>query len=427
LNNLQTDNAPSISVVIPPFIFGSLSFLALSVLIILADTDLLGPYFNGRILAVTHLAVLGWATMIVFGALYQLVPVVFGTALYSEKIAKITTWLFAISVVLMVYSFWVDAFSTLLIYASSLMFFSLLLFIINISLSKKKGNESIQSRFISVSVYWLLLTALLGLLISINFKWPFLPQVHLEYLKIHAHLGLIGWFTLLIIGASSTLIPMFLVSHKLNEKKLYAAFFLINTGLALLTLDWLFLSGTLMVYLYWVIISSGLLFYLAYVFESYKKRLRRELDIGMKYSVIAIALILIPVLISIIILMDLDFEYAFLLRVTTLYGFSIIFGLITSLILGQTYKTLPFIIWLYKYKQYVGKFKIPMPKDLYSEKLGQVQIYAYFTAVSALTLALLSNLPVFLIVGSYALLLTALLYNLNVFKVILHKTKKESL
>jgi len=125
LNTLQTDNAPSLSVVIPPFIFGALSFLALSVITILADTDLLGPYFNGRILAITHLAVLGWGTMIVFGALYQLIPVVFETAIFSEKLAKVTFWLFATSIILLVYSFWTDAFTTLLIYASSLMFVSL--------------------------------------------------------------------------------------------------------------------------------------------------------------------------------------------------------------------------------------------------------------------------------------------------------------
>ncbi len=427
MNRLQTDNAPSLSVVIPPFIFGALSFFALSVLIILAGTDLLGPYFNGRILAITHLAVLGWGTMIIFGALYQLIPVVFEVALFSEKLAKTTTGLFALSIILLAYSFWTDAFSTLLLYTASLMFIALLLFIINILVSKKNGKRNIQSRFIAAAVYWLFLTALLGWLISLNFRYNFFSQVHLHYLKIHAHLGFVGWFILLIIGVSSTLLPMFFISHKLNEKKLVAAFYLINGGLGLLVLDWFFLTGTFLVYLYWLIIAAGLFFYFAYIAESYKKRLRKELDIGMKFTVVSIVILLVPIFVSLLVLQGSIFEYTFLQRLATFYGFSLIFGLITSIILGQTLKTLPFIIWLHKYKQFVGKFKTPMPKDLYSEKIGRLQLITYFTAIIILTAALLLNNSGLLMLGSYALFFAAFLYNINVFKIIFHKTKTEKL
>ncbi len=425
MNNLQTDNAPSLSVVIPPFAFGALSFLAVTVLIVLANTDLLGTYFNAKILAITHLAVLGWGTMIVFGALYQLVPVMFETALFSENLARGTTVLFAGSVILFVYSFWIADFSTILIFASSLMFISLLLFVINILMSKRDTKRNIQSRFISAAIYWLFLTALLGLFIAINFKFNLFSQVHLHYLKIHAHMGLIGWFLLLIIGVSSTLIPMFLISHQKNEKKLEVAFYLINTGLALLALDWFFLNGTILVYIYWLIISVGVSFYIANVLESFKKRMRKELDLGMKFTAISIAFLFIPIIISFFILLQLNFNHIFLLRVTTLYGFSIIFGLITPIILGQTFKTLPFIIWLFKYKQHVGKYKTPMPKELYSDNIGKIQLLTYFTAFSILCTALLLNNTSLITIGSYLMLITALLYNINVFKIILHKTKTE--
>ena len=69
MNGLQTNNAPDSSVVIPHFIFGGLSFLVLALLIILANNNVLEAYFNSKIIAITHMAVLGWATMIVFGAL----------------------------------------------------------------------------------------------------------------------------------------------------------------------------------------------------------------------------------------------------------------------------------------------------------------------------------------------------------------------
>ena len=129
---LSSNNAPDSSVVKPHFIFGSIALLILSVMIILADTNLLEAYFNTKILAITHMAVLGWASMIVFGALYQLIPVVFETSLYSEKLAKFTFWAFGFSVLFLTYTFWVGAFSSLLIYSSLLTFSALLLFVINI-------------------------------------------------------------------------------------------------------------------------------------------------------------------------------------------------------------------------------------------------------------------------------------------------------
>jgi len=113
------------------------------------------------------------------------------------------------------------------------------------------------------------------------------------------------------------------------------------------------------------------------------------------------------------------------LRAVTLYGFSLIFGLITPIILGQTYKTLPFIIWLYRYKEHVGKSKTPMPKDLYSESIGRIQLYLYYATLGLLMAALLAKQPILATVGSYTLLAVAVLYTVNVFNILTHKIKIE--
>ncbi|MCP5063330.1 MAG: hypothetical protein GY936_12820, partial [Ignavibacteriae bacterium] len=388
----------------------------------------LGPYFDGKLIAITHIAILGWATMIIFGALYQLIPIVFETALFSETLAKINFWIFAISISSLSYSFWVNAFSTLLIYASILLLISLLLFITNVLMTHKNSKKkNIQSRYIITAIYWLLLTVILGTLIAFNFRFNFFEKLHLHYLKIHAHIGLIGWFLLLIIGISSTLIPMFFISHNLKEKKIQYAYYLINIGLVGLMLDWFLINTNILVYLNWLLISSGIILFLSYAWDSYKQRLRKVLDTGMKQTVIALLVLIVPIVLAIILLIGFNLDYSLLLRATTLYGFSIIFGFITSLILGQTYKTLPFIIWLEKYQKYVGKFKTVMPKDLYSEKLAQLQMYFYVAAIIILSSALLTNQPLLATIGSYTLLTAAITYNINLFKIVLHKTKIESL
>ncbi len=421
---LNSNNAPDASVVKPHFVFGSIALLILSVMIILADNFLLEAYFNTKILAITHMAVLGWASMIVFGALYQLIPVVFETSLYSEKLAKFTFWMFGFSILFLTYAFWIGAFSDLLIYASLLTFSALLLFVVNVILSYKNSRKkNIASKFVITAIFWLGATEFVGTLIALNFKYNFLTEIHLHYLKIHAAIGLIGWFLLLIIGVGSTLIPMFLVSHQLNEKKLKNAYILINIGLLGLSLNWFLLNYTVITPLFWLAIAIGVLFFFSFVFDAYKKRIRKKLDIGMKHTMISILSVFLPIIISLIVMMGFGMEETLLIRVTTLYGFTVIFGFITTLILGQTYKTLPFVIWLDKYKGLVGKTKTPLPRELYSEKIAKGQFYLYLIFIVCMILGLIFNNMVMIRIGSYTLLLVAILYNINVFNIVFHKVK----
>tara|TARA_R110001583_G_scaffold34847_6_gene116648 strand:- start:18701 stop:19990 length:1290 start_codon:yes stop_codon:yes gene_type:complete len=427
LNGLKTNNAPHSSVVIPHFIFGGCSFLIVAVLIILANTNLLEAYFNSKIIAITHMAVLGWATMIVFGALYQLIPVVFETSLYSEKLAKITFWTSAVSVLYLTYSFWVSAFTTHLVYASVFMFLSLFLFIINIVLSYIKSEiKNISSKFIIASIFWLAITEFVGTLIAFNFKLNFLSEIHLHYLKIHASLGTIGWFLLLIIGVGSTLIPMFLISHQLKKEKLVVSFVSINVGLLCLVLNWFIFSNSVLTIICWVVIVIGVISFMSFIYDSYKKRIRKKLDVGMQYTMLAIISIILPIIVSLILVLVFKIEYELLFRITTFYGFSIIFGFITTMILGQTYKTLPFIVWLEKYKNLVGKTKTPLPRELYSSKIAKIQFYFYVLSILSLALGLIMKNFLAIKIGSFSLLIVAILYNINVLKIIFHKVKNSN-
>jgi len=312
-----------------------------------------------------------------------------------------------------------------LVYAAAFMFLSLFLFIINVLLSYQKSSvKNSSSKFIIASVFWLAITELVGTLIAFNFKLNFLTEMHLHYLKIHATLGLIGWFLLLIIGVGSTLIPMFLISHQLNKNKLTISFFLINSGLLGLILNWFLFLNSIVTIICWGIIAIGILSFMSFIYDSYKKRIRKKLDIGMRYTMLAIASILLPIIVSLVVLVIFNIEYTLLLRVTTFYGFSIIFGFITTIILGQTYKTLPFIVWLEKYKNLVGKTKTPLPRELYSEKIASIQFYFYILFIVALSLGLVLNNFVAIRIGSFSLLIVAALYNINVLKIIFHKVKR---
>lgn len=427
MNGLQTAHAPSPNVVVPHFMAGGFAFLIMAVLMLFSASEWISVYYHPKLIAITHIGVLGWASMIAFGALYQLIPVIYETSLYSEKLAKITFWLYTLSVVFLSYSFWIGSYTNLLFYSSLSMFISLLLFVINLVMTyKKSSRSSIQSRFIATSIYWLGLTELIGTLIALNFRFNFLSDSHLHYLKIHAHLGLAGWFLLLIIGASSILLPMFMISHETPTKKLNTSYYLINLGLTGLFLDWIFLKSDYGIYLFYTLLVLGIAFYLHFIYKVYKTRLRKTLDTGLKYSVLALIFLLIPVFIALYLIhFKADQQEIFNLSIN--YGLSIILGVISTLILGQIYKTLPFIIWLERYQKHVGKYKTPLPRELYSEKLAKIQMYIFIASyILMVTGILFKHIPV-LNLGIVLLIFTAALNLYNILKIIFHKVELKEL
>ena len=418
---LSTERSPSTKVVVPHFIAASLALIILSILIFLSANSFIGSFHTLHILTIVHIAALSWGTMIIIGSLYQLIPVVFETKLYSERLAIFNFWLFVISISLFAYSFWASKLLDLMPYSSSMIFISVWLFTINIILSYKSANKKdLSAKFIITAIFWLMMTSLLGLLLAFNYKYGFLNNTNYRYLKIHAHFGIVGWFLQLIMGVGTTLVPMFLVSHKLDNKKIERAYYLLNTGLVLLYIDWQFLQTSFLIYLYWTIISLSIIQYSSFIYDSYKNKLRK-LDIGMKHTMLAFVIIALPVIFSAIIVFIPNTQFAFLKNIIVLYGVSIFLGFFTNMIFGQTYKTIPFIIWLNRYQKYVGKAKTPFPRELYNEKIADIQFYSYNIMLLTFTVGILFNVLILVQIGAILLFFIALLYNINMFKIIFEK------
>ncbi len=423
MNGLQTANAPSSKIVIPHFIAAAVFFLAAMFLMLAGADSFLQIYYHSHVIAIVHLILLGWGVMMVLGALYQLIPVVYETSLYSEKLAVATFVLFVVSVPLLAYSFWTDSYAGMLFYAAMMMFVSLLMFIVNLHMTYRKSRKkNIQARFITTSVYWLALTEVMGLLIAWNFKYGFLSLSHLHYLKIHAHWGLVGWFLSLIMGAASILIPMFMVSHNQDDKKLYSAYYFTNGGLLLLSVNWLWIHSDVLLYAGMAGIAAGVYFFLKQMYISYRNRLRKDLDTGLQYTRISMIFLIPAVLLGVYAGLV---KESFLAHHITLYGMVIVFGFISALILGQTYKTLPFIVWLDLYKPYVGKYKTPMPRELYNDTIVRAQFILYFTGLAGLMTGIAAGSKTVFVFGVTLVIAAVILHLINLIIMITHRIKLE--
>lgn len=409
-------------IIIAHYISSAIFLLVIPILLIFSTEAFLGHYFHPKVLAIGHLTTLGWITFIIMGSLYQLIPVITNEKIYSPILAFIVYLFMLIGTIMLSISFWIFDIWYLIEIAASFLFTGITLFLVNILLTVKNSKEkSIEVDFIQASIFWFWLTAFIGSLLAFNFKFVFLPKEHLYYLKIHAHIGLIGWFLCLIIGVASKLIPMFLLSGKLNNKILAYSYYLINLGLLGFIVDALFYDGMNRVIVYFVIVFLAILFFLIYIVNAFKTRARKKLDINLKYTYISFFLIFIPIILWIILKLGLISDKGIEQQISTAIVYSLLFGFITFLILGQSLKNLAFIVWLKKYQEISGKAKTPLPKNLYSEKIAAVQLYIYVISFVTIFSGILLSNPFSIKIGAVFLMATAVLYNINMYKIILHK------
>ena len=422
---LSTKNAPSPNVVLPHYAYGAVAFIAAAIMMFFAGDDFASSYMTPKMLSVAHVMILGWITMIIFGALYQLIPVVMEVKLYSEKLAMASFITLGLGAPLIAYSFWVDFISAShgMMTGGGLVILSVLLFIINvIGSALKTKNRTIENRFIATSVIWLLLTVVLGLSIVL------FPQILIHgSFQIHIHLGIIGWFMMLVVGVASTLMPMFFIAHQLNKKCLERAYIMINGGLIVLVATMFFDLGNYANVGSGVAILLGFMMFFKYNLSAYKKRLRRNLDIGMKLSVLAFILFAITMIMGFLSAFGSLIGSEWIMRINLTYGISLIFGFLTALILGQMYKTLPFIVWLKLYQDKVGKFKTPLPSDMHSEEVAQAHYFFYIAAFGLLLAGVWSKEALLIQASATFMLLTALLYGYNTYKILMHKQQLKPL
>lgn len=427
---LSTKNAPSPKVVLPHYATASIFFLVASILLFFAANDIVLTYIGPKILAITHILVLGWISMIIFGALYQLIPVVMEVKLFSETLAHISLYSLIVGTLLLSYSFWNSyiAMTHFIEIGGTFIIISVILFVINALFSALKTKQkTIENTFIVTAAFWLLLTVLLGLFIILNFVFQFIEMSNLELLKIHVQFGIIGWFMMLVIGVASKLLPMFFIAHKLNRTFLKLSYYFTNIGLIALIIVYLCKCGSIFLFPAGFIMFLGILFFIKYNYDAYKMRLRKKLDIGMKLSVLAFILLILTLVFGILTLGDFESLNAYSNNIKLAYGISLILGFFTSLILGQMYKTLPFIVWLKIYQEKVGKYKTPMPADLYSEKTAKFHYYTFILALISIFSGIFLKESIFVQISAGAFTLTALLFAFNTFKIIFHKDKSKPL
>lgn len=426
ISNSQTglQKTTTYKVVLPFYMYAAVSFLIATILLLL-HTDIFSQhYFHPYTLAITHIMALGWGTMIILGASHQLLPVLIEGKLDSDLLAYLTFVFTAIGIPFLVVGFYIFHVGWVLQTGAVLVNIGVLCYLSNVisSIYESKKHD-VHAWYMAVASIWLFVTTFFGLLLVFNFSTSFLPSDSVTYLSLHAHLGIIGWFLLLVVGVASRLIPMFLISKYTNDKALWRIFILINAGLvSFIGFRWAMLSP-LYYYVSLVLVLIGIVLFGKHCYHAYKVRIRKSVDEQMKISLLSVGQMLLPVISLCVVLFFLPDNKG--TSISLLYGFCIFFGWLTAIILGMTFKTLPFIVWNRVYHERAYEGATPVPKELFSEKLFNSMSIAYLIGFILFAIGITLQSNIWLKSGAIALLVAAILYVFNTGITIFHQPKKQ--
>jgi hypothetical protein len=322
-----------------------------------------------RLVAVTHALVLGWVTTTMMGATYQLGPVVLGGYLLSIRLARVQFVVHAGALVSFVWAL-LEWNLVAMAIAGALLVLSLVLYLVNAGWAVTHGRGwSLPRLYLGVSLCFLAVAGSFGITYVGTLEHAWFP-VTFGRLSAHAHLGLVGWLALTLMGVSYQLVPMFSVSNRVEPRFGTAA--LVVTGTAAVVFAAVMLTDPPMsarVPLA-VALAAGPLLWSIDQWRTLRGRVRRRLDIQGRATMAGLAFLVLAAALGVGAAIGTPLtpgdEPA---RWPLAYGAAAIGGWAGTAVIGNSVKINAFLVWVHQYQPRIGTGPVPMVADLYSERL----------------------------------------------------------
>ena len=411
--NLATDMAPPFVLVAHYFIAGAIFYTFSAFLLPFYANEVNGYFLSSSIASLMHLYLLGFVMMTIFGAMYQLVPVVLEIPIFSKDFAYIQFYMFVSGILLFTFGLWDENFTQILPYGAMIMYISMLIFVANIFLTYKNITRwDIVAKFILVSNFFLLIGVTIGFIIALNLIYGFYPDI-VNLVQMHIATTIFGYIIMTIMGIGMILLPMFSLSHGFKQTAIEMSFYTIIIGL------FLFLAGVLfdinLLKFGGVIFTTFAIFSALYqMYLIFSTRIRKQNDFWAKNMMASFATLIISffILAAGIITKNNTFYL--------LFGFTLFFGFFTFFVVGHIYKILPFLVWYQRYSPLVGKLKVPMLNDMVKEKVADIQFWITLIGLLLAISAIALKIPIVFQVGTMIMGIGTLLVIYNIYYTLIY-------
>lgn len=410
--------APSLWVPLRYWIVAQASFLAVLFWAPVGADRLFGSFYQGQTLALTHLLALGWITMTTMGASFQLVPVALETTLYSERMARWQFWFMLLGTATMVIHFWSFQFRAVAV-GAGLVLVAVILYAINLGRTLFQLDRwDIVARHVVAALLYLLATTLLGGLMALNKVSLILGADALRMISAHAHLAGVGWVSMMILGVGYKLIPMFSLGELGDERIARWQFWLINLGLVGLFVS--LLVGSRLVLPFALAIAGAIGLFLCKMIAVLRGSRRPKLDWGLWHAVSALIYLVLASLVGLWLASGRGPDGSWASHVAFGYTVLALLGWMSVMIVGMTYKILPFLVWHHRYSDVVGLRPVPTATEFVGEDLPGLGFWILHCGILTLVAGLVFQWAPVIQVGAMFLATAGALFGIALFRIYRH-------
>ena len=334
------------------------AFVAAAVVLPSLAGELAGHYYHPRVLALTHTVTLGWITLTIMGASYQLVPVLLERPVWSERLARWQLGAATVGTAGIVAHFFVAEWRGL-VWAAGVVALVVAAHVLNIAMTLRGLRMwTFTTIMIVVALVGLGLTTVAGVALGLDHVIPFVPWDFFPRLHAHVHLALLGWVLPMIVAVGARVYPMFLLAPPPAARSLRIQAAGVVTGAPLVVAG--LVSGTSLVAVGAIVVGIAVAAHLASVVAMLRTRRRRTLDWGLVFVVTGSAFLVPATAVG----LGFAFDLFAGSRLAVTYATLIVGGWVSLTIAGMMLKIVPFLVWYVAYGDRVGRQPVPMVAEL---------------------------------------------------------------
>ena len=374
---LSLDQAPPISVPFRFFLTAPIFGVVISFVLFFTPFSESSNQYSHFAIGLVHLFTLGILSMIIFGAMQQMMPVLAGAIIKKPRFfANVVHTSLVFGTLFLSFSFILELRNLLFIGATFLAIAFLTFFIMSIKLlfNVKFLTSTVKAmRLFSLAG---LITLFLGLYLANSHINLTFDENYYSVVFLHILFALFGFALLLIMGVSFQVIPMFYVAldfPKFVQNKMPLILFI------LLFVSAVFLYLDINFFILKIIFATLIISFCFYGLKSLNNRRRPVFDATLWYWKFSLSSLIISMIIWIFNL----FESNYILAIVFAFGF------LYSLLQGMVYKIIPFLSWFHLSSK--GYFKLPTIREFIDEKYIKIHFFVHFISIVFFILSYFEN------------------------------------
>ncbi|MBF0351867.1 MAG: hypothetical protein HQM11_12610 [SAR324 cluster bacterium] len=410
-SGLSLEQAPPEDIPFRFFIMAPVYGILAGMLLLWKGLSLFQSQWSLETVSLTHLLTLGWLTMIMMGAFYQMVPVLVGNKVPAIVLARWVHALLNLGIAgLTGGMLWFHRPVLTVAFLCLMLAFVLFLTQIAIALWTVKADKpvvhamriSVASGSVVVGLGLFMLSRYLG--------WNTLAFSPSTMRTIHVSWAFTGWIGCLIAGVGFHVIPMFYLTGAFPGRTAHwiltgLAISLILVSICLATES----SG------WWLALCvlpgiAGFLMFSGKMLEMLFRRKRKIQDSPLLFWQQGLFFLIASCLLVWVAIWNELPQMPLLLGAVFLAGFAM------SITQGMLYKIVPFLIWFHRFSSLAGKIKIPLLKDILSDRHARGQWFCYAGFTGLVLPGILFQSSEMIRVAGFLLIISSSFLFINLFK-----------